>query len=268
MPKLSDMKLGGKIVALITSPNGYGKSNVAASFAAAGKTKFYDFDGRMQAVRFFSGMELNKPYLDNIEYETFNHKNFEQFKKQIEDLQTRNPYKCIVIDSFTNFSTTCITYQMNLKGQGGGKITKGGLAVTTWDEINGETMLAAQLMDILKTLRCHVIMTAHPVKKTLVGTTTERYDSIASYGNKVPSLIPTYFNEQWIIDLESSPSAKVGMQRFLYTQPTPKFDAKTALPLPDKIDITGEPDVHSMIQKLLAEKDMELNPDKEEVINA
>jgi hypothetical protein len=262
--KLSDQKLGARIVALITSPNGYGKSNLAASFARSGRTKFYDFDGRMQGVKFFSG---DKPYIENVEYDTYNHKNFKKFQDEIEGLQIRCPYTCVVIDSLTNLSTTMITYQMQVKGTAG-KTTKSGVAVSTWDEINGETMMCSQMMDILKCLPCHVILTAHPIKKTNVsGDGSIRYDSITAYGNKVPSIIPTYFNEHWMIDLEASARTSDGMKRFLYTQPTPKFDAKTALPLPDKIDITGNPDIYSLIQKLLVDKGVVLDPTAIEVVN-
>lgn len=261
--KLSDLKVGARIVALITAPNGYGKSNVAASFAAAGPTKFFDFDGRMQGVAFFSA---GKEYLKNIDYDTYNHKNFGKFRTEIEELQNRCPYKCIVIDSFTNLSTTMITYQMALKGTAG-KTTKGGLAVSTWDEINGETMLCSMMMDILKSLPCHVILTAHPVKKTNVtGDNTTRYDSITAYGNKVPSIVPTYFNEHWMIDLEPAMSSSKPMTRFLYTSPTPRFDAKTALPLPGKIDITDNPDLYSVIKKLLGDCGVELNPEAVEAV--
>jgi hypothetical protein len=125
------------------------------------------------------------------------------------------------------------------------KTTKAGIPATSWDEINGETVLFTQMLELLKLIHkkhgVHVIWTAHPVPKMeITPEGSNRTTSLAAYGNKIPALIPGYFDE--IYNFERM---KVGMTDFKYmvnTVPKNNLPGKTAFPkfLPANIDITGK----------------------------
>jgi len=241
MPRTIDIELGGRIMALFISDNGNGKTVAAASFP--GPIKFFDFDGRMQPVKKFY------PRRADIEYITVGVENrgsevigLLEFCREYEDLQGNCPWATVVIDSLTAFTACSVAFQMGIKGAGGkGKKLAGGIQVPTWDEFNGETSLVQQVLEVSKILPCHVIFTAHPIEKSVSdgGNTLRKARSIAAYGTKTPSLVPIYFNEIYQFGIEPPSAPDLPPTRFIITQPTGRDMAKTALPLPPRIEITN-----------------------------
>jgi len=236
MPSTRDLDLGDRIMAMFVGPNGEGKSVAAASFP--GPIKFYDFDGRMKPIKLFY------PNLD-VQYVTVGAKangakgiiDFMQFCQEFEDLQDKCPWNTVVIDSFTNLSNTAITYQLRVRGgfdDFKGKKTLSGLPIPGFDEYNGETTSLAQILDVAKVLPCNMIVTAHPIVKMAdEGGKARRYTSLASYGSKIASIAPTYFDEIWVFERESE---ALDAKRLVWTGG--KAMTKTALPLPGIFDIT------------------------------
>jgi hypothetical protein len=146
-----------------------------------------------------------------------------------------------------------------MKG-GDTKQTKGGIQVPSWDEFNGEAMIISRLLDVAKTLPCHVIFTAHPVTtadlvKAAKGEQGATKDSILSFGIKAPGLIPGYFNEIYTMDIENSVNANLPPQRVLHTKSSPGVVAKSTLPLPGKLVLPdGEKGIYQFIQEYLNKK--------------
>lgn len=247
MPNVFDIQLGGRIMALFISDNGNGKTVAAGSFP--GPIHFFDFDGRMQPLKKFYPTKKDITY-DIVGIEAQRPSGdfpgcigLMDFARAYEELQDRCPYATVVIDSFTAMTATIVGFQLGIKSkEGRGKKLSSGIQVPSWDEFNGETSVVQQVLDISKVLPCNVICTAHPVAKSVdVGGTLKKATSIAAYGTKTPSLVPIYFNEIYQFGIEPPNAPDQPAQRFILTQPTGKDMAKTALPLPPRIDITNKP---------------------------
>lgn len=221
---------------LLVGENGMGKSIAAASFFKAGPIRIWDFDGRLKPVAsYFPGAD--------IDYETFTADNFRNFMDELDSIQTKCPFKTLVLDSVTNASTLCVTFQLGVKDKL--KTTKGGIPTTSWDEINGETVLFTRMLEAMKLVNkkfgVNIIWTAHPVPKVeITDGETKRLTSIAAYGNKIPAIIPTYFDE--IYNFERAKSGMSGFKFTVNTVPKNGLPGKTAFPskLPASIDVTDK----------------------------
>ena len=269
MPSTYDIVLGGRIMALFISDNGNGKTVAAASFP--GPIKFYDFDGRMQPVKLFY------PNRKDIDYDIVGIEEqrptgdypgcigFMQFAKQFEELQDRCPWATVVVDSFTALTAVAVGFQLGIKArEGKGKKLSSGIQVPSWDEFNGEASVVQQILDVAKILPCNMIFTAHPVDKSIdTGGTLKKARSIAAYGTKTPSLVPIYFNEIYQFGIEPPSAPDQPAQRFVLTQPTGKDMAKTALPLPPRIDITNKP-LYPILKEICAKHNLKLEARAEE----
>ena len=235
--KTSDIDVTKRFMIALIGPTGQGKSVAAASFHKAGPIKFFDFDGRMKSVKKIH------PTAD-IDYDIYGPDNLSQkFIPEFNNLVKSCPWKTIVIDSLTSLSMTAITAQLMNKGLGGGssiKTNKGGLAVTGWDEINAETILISQILDICKILPCHVIMTFHPVERT-IGTegNTQKVTTVVAYGNKINQIALNYFDEVYYLDVDKGFTEKDVSRRIALTDTNIKAIAKSALNIPVKMDITN-----------------------------
>lgn len=226
---------------LLVAQNGMGKSIVANSFP---EPRDEDFDIRMKPVAaYYPGK--------SIDYTSWTSDNFNQFVQRIHDIIDGrfNPtFKTWILDSVTGCSITSITYQLRVKDKI--KTTKGGLPSTSWDEINGETVLFHEIIEAANILytkhKINIIFTAHPVPKTEgTGEDAKRVTSLAAYGNKIPAIIPGFFDEIYNIQLAQTGLKDGKVKQFsrtVYTSPMNDLPGKTALDkyLPDSFDITGK----------------------------
>jgi hypothetical protein len=270
MPKTSDIVLGGRIMLMLKGDNGSGKTVFAGSFP--GPVKFFMFDG--------SKLDILKRFYPNrtdIEYDiygprsqrfrdaqgrVYDIKNLLQFAEEFNDLQNNCPWSTIVIDSFTSFSVTCVTFQLDVRTTDKDKktsVSKGGLVIPDFDEYKGETTLVTQALDVSKVLPCHVIWTVHPLPKLDTsgqgaGMKVTKTTSIAAYGAKTAAMAPGYFNEVWHLEARS---AAGGVQRITHTQTIGDQFAKSALPLPISFDVTNKPGF-AEVQKFLEEYHIKL----------
>lgn len=255
MPSTKDIKLlDSPWKMLLVSTNGFGKTICAAGFHKAGPLHFDEADIRMKPVNAYY------PEAD-ISYDSWTSDNFNRFNDKIDDIiegkakhidnEKRIPIvnlKTWVIDSVTSFSITAITYQLKVKDKV--KTTKGGLPATSWDEINGETVLFHRIMEAANVLHTkygvNIIFTAHPVAKTeiIAGEDAKKVMSLAAYGNKVPSIIPGFFDEIYNLQLVKAGlrDGKPYYERRAYTVPMEGMPGKTALYdyLPEYMDITNK----------------------------
>lgn len=239
---------------LFVGPTGAGKTLGAASWP--GKTLIEDFDKRHAPITSYFQDRLEDYFVDVITPSNY----WSVFAKTIKELATYNPYENIIIDGVTTLSTTTVVMQMIAKGAmddwskrseadikkaGVGKVTAGGVVVPTWDEFNGEAMLVSTLLESLKSFDCNLFLSAHPINRTKIeGTKGVKYTSITTFGPKVESIIPTYFDEVWFFDVEltTDNNGKPIARRVVYTQPSEQYaEAKTAIKgIPAKIDITDK----------------------------
>lgn len=232
--KTKDIDLTKRFMIALIGHTGSGKSVAAASFAKIGPIKFFDFDGRMKSVR--------KVYPEyDIDYDTYGPETLQtKFRTEFNNLGKSCPWKTIVLDSLTSLSMTAITSQLMMKGLDQSKTNKGGLAVTGWDEINGETVFISQLLDLCKVLPCNVIMTFHPIERT-VGAEgkTEKITTVVSYGHKINQISLNYFDEVYFLEVDKGFTDKDPTRRIAFTDTSTKAIAKSALPIPTKLDITN-----------------------------
>lgn len=229
---------------LFVGESGTGKTCAAASFPTP--MKIFDFDGRMKPIK------LMYPDKD-IEYDTYGPKNMQAFITEFNGLYDYCKYKTVVIDSLTSLSVSLINFQLRFRDQKGAKKVGGGIVVTGWDEINGETVSVCQVLDICKMLPSHVILTAHPITKTeIVDGLSKRSRALVAYGPKVGSLVPGYFDEVYHFTVEPPISLKERAKHIIVTQNIGEELAKSALPLPTSIDITNKP-LYDLLQGYVAE---------------
>ena len=248
---LNSTKYENYIRALLVGATGRGKTIAAASWP--GKTLVLDFDGRHRPI---IEWYPDRVKAGDFAVEEVTPVNFwTVFKPLIVSLAQYNPYENIILDGVTSLSTCTVVMQMLVKGSfshfdpkmktEGAKITSGGIMVPTWDEFNGEAMVISTLLESLRSLKCNLFLTAHPVQRTLIGKDkkAERYTSITTFGPKIESIIPTYFDEVWYFDykVDSDNLGKEIIKRTCYTSPCENYlEAKTALKLPKEIDYTDK----------------------------
>ncbi len=261
MADLNEVPLGKRIMALLVSEHGIGKSGLAASFYKEGPVHYFDFDGRMDGVkRLYPHVKKG-----SISFETYGPMNEGKFKsaiqfmKDLEALAKNCPYQTIVLDSLASMTNTSVVFQMISRGAASmsqlpvemgnardkdknlkDKQTKGGIPVPSWDEFNGEAMFMCEVFDICKILPCNVILTSWPVTRTKieVGGGTSVKESLVTFGVKTPGMVPGYFNEIWRVITEAKGmEANSDVGRYLITQPYGDYIAKSSLPLPGRIEI-------------------------------
>lgn len=231
-------------MALLVGATGIGKTVQTASFSKSGPGKIFDFDGKVASIK--------KVYPNaDIEYETYGPREFRKYEQSFESLLTNCPYSWISVDSVTSMSISSVNYQMQVKGNEG-KELKSGIVVPDWDEARGEARHFSKMLDICKMLKCHVLVTAHPIKKM------DNREEITALGYFSPRIIPAYFNEIFYLEKEAQVNAALPPQRVMYTathQGDNKFGARTTLPLPSRVVLPdGEVGLYDIIQKALSEK--------------
>ena len=253
MPNLNSEKYEKFFRGLFIGSTGRGKTIAASSWP--GKTLVLDFDGRYRPiVEWYPDRVKDGDFVVEAIYpENF----WSKFKPLINSLVQYNPYQNVILDGVTSLSTTTVVMQMLVKGSWadwsskkdgdeskGLKVTSGGVAVPSWDEFNGEAMIISTLLETLKSLKCNLFLTAHPVQRTAIDKKkSSRYTSITTFGPKIESIIPTYFDETWFFDykVDTDNMGKEIIRRTCYTQPSEDyFEAKTSLKLPKEIDYTDK----------------------------
>lgn len=247
---LNSTKYDRYIRALLVGPTGRGKTIAASSWP--GKTLILDFDDRHRPVLTWYPERVAA---GDFTVESINPLNFwTVFKPLVNSIVQYNPYDNVILDGITSLSTTTIIMQMMVKGafdnwfgkkSEGMNITAAGIMVPGWPEFNGEAMIIQTLLETLKSLKCNLFITAHPVARTEMGKDKKarKYTSLVTFGPKVESVISSGFDEMWFFDykVETDNNGRELIKRTVYTQPSEDyFEAKTSLKLPKEIDYTDK----------------------------
>lgn len=258
MAYTADIIPGGRFVGLFVGGQGSGKTVAAASFP--GPIMFYAFDDRMAPVKRFypTRRDIQYKVVGSYKSKRRDYIDFREFCDEFENFQDRCDFATIVIDSITSYTATVIRYQLNKKGKTQGRHLAGFIEVPTWDEFNGETQAVVETIELSKVLPAHVIFTAHPIDKTeiLPGDVVRRTQSITAFGNKTPSFVPPYFDEIYNFTKESA-GVGVDPKRIVITQAAEDTLCKTALPLPNRFEITNKP-LFGELQMYLAQHQIKL----------
>lgn len=272
MPKVSDIKLGTKINALLKGEPGGGKTFLEGSFPRP--MYIADLDHKVDVLKKME-MELGRDVFncDDIEYDTYGAKDYPAFREKfmeferIADSGYDFPFKTVCVDSLTTLADMLIRYSLSVRGgerraeNANAKERKRGvIEMPEFEEFNVESLAINQLIDIGRNLPAHFILTAHVIRTTSKDNAGRERESrvLMTAGKKIAAAIPAKFKEQWLIEPDTGINAGDIVSYLVRTKPTSIDTASTLLPLPSKIDFTDKP-FYPILVELLREKGIELN---------
>ncbi len=192
-------------------------------------------------------------------------------KAKLEQLQVNCPFQTIIVDSITS-TGDCMTSQVRKAKRsapdGGGKKI-GGVSVSGLEEYNAEAAAFQEMIALLKDIhsyhKVNIILIAHVVgqrKNDDANKLTHHSRVIITGGDKISGKISSYMGEVYHFNVESDFDVDNGQGNFgLFTSHTGNDYARTALPLPRKIEFNDDPLyekwIAPAIRQLKAEKPIE-----------
>lgn len=244
MPKAIDRRPDKRFFGLFIGNSSSGKSSAAATFPRP--SEIMDADMRIDGILWmknlpkeFWGGELG---FEGINYTTYPpDKGFAEIEKALETysimFQKQRPMETLQMDSITSMLRLMLTDAIHLKDA---KIkTTLSLKRPGPNEYGYEAEAFYQIMDFLRSLPCHVILTAHIIDRFGKIDPNDDYSETIKVGeklsirDKIGANIQIYFNE--VYKFEKSPSGK--KHKVIFRSDI----ARTAFPqLPDEMDITGK----------------------------
>lgn len=244
MPTIDDIKDTDRIMALLISPPGGGKTILCASMGEDDPPKsvyFFDCDLRMKPIRKMRHLFPNA----KISYDSYGPADFEKLWKAAQNIAKNDGlYDWVILDSLTALARMNLNYSTVLRGQGDnareGK-RKGVIDLLEIEDFGAEGRGIGYLLDLFRGMRrTNFILTAHLIRvaeKDLKSKTITNTQTLLTGGKKIAAEIPSYFDEVWFIGVE--PSFAGEPERWLWTVPVEDIMCKTALPLPPRIKIDG-----------------------------
>jgi hypothetical protein len=233
---LDDLKQKPRFFGMFIGDPGTGKTIQACSFP--GPLYVFDCDNRMRPVINFHGSR------SDITFDTY-HRDYPKFASQLEYIYNKNPYATVVVDSLTVLSDMIILQSIRSAGIGDDKdrIGKkiGGVQVPSIEDFNMESGALTQVMDALRGLRCHVILTAHLVstyEKDLKTKKVSENRVVLTAGKKIAAKLPTFFDEIYGFYAEGSGAFK---KYLVNTQNNGLDMGKTSQLLDEEYDVTQNP---------------------------
>lgn len=253
MPQADNLTLD-KVSILLKAPFGFGKTLAACSAAIDGPLWLAYFDKK-------TPIELNwfkkhhPEILKNITYDVYGSHNAHEFLNKLMLQTKRCDYVTVVPDSLTMMTASAVNWSLGFRNPSGPKMDpmnpRAVLTIPGFDEYKTETSYITQALDILRSLPCNVIMTAHPLPKMEITGGAEdaagnkmsivKTNSLVSYGSKVAGIVPGQFTEIYHMTKEYEWLASQGKsveKRFVNTSLVGDEMTKTALNLPAQLDIT------------------------------
>ena len=189
MQYAADLVPGGRQSVLAVGPPKTGKTLFAASFP---EPYFASTDNRMMPVRTFKPLEGKKVAFD---YFT----EYPKLIKKLEELDRHCPFGTVVVDNLTFSGELAISYATGLTGSKGEKgRSKGVIALPTIEDWMGETEAIKDILNILVTLPCHIILIAHiMIRQTNNIKTGEVHveQTLVSGAKRTASIVTGYFDE-------------------------------------------------------------------------
>lgn len=241
MPNLSNRKMAEKLTVVIKGEPGSGKTIAASSFPKP--IYYFDLDGRMDPL--INYYRKTPDVLASIDYDTYTNRQFNDFYTKMNDLERSCKYGTVVIDSLTSLADAIIMYGIKLRGVDTARKTqKGVIALPEIEDYGVENRALTEIVDFLRGLPCHVILNAHVIstftKDIKNPGSVQVTRSLLTAGQKVAAKLPGYFNEVWHAYVDADLDVSKPPRFLIRTQNTGVDFAKTALPLPAKIDFTNK----------------------------
>ena len=183
MPQASELKPSTRFFGLFVGRSGDGKTCAESSFP--GPLHIFDSDMRIRGL--LGSKDFND--LSQITYDTFDpDKGFKEYESKLEALGTmfkggQKPYSTICIDSVTTMTRLFVTDAIAAAGD---KIKKRlTLKMPGPQEYGYEAEATMQIFDYLRSLSCHVIVTAHIVDRFGKLNKSEEYSETGVIGEKL-----------------------------------------------------------------------------------
>lgn len=185
-------------------PFGFGKTLAAASFALEGPVylSYWDKQTPVELMTYFTrerfGDKADK-ILNNIEFDCYGAHNANDYLNKMLTLSKDCRYTAVINDSVTFMTSAVVNWCLNF-GKDKNVIRKLKDVMPDFDEYKVEASFVTQCLDLIKSLPCHVIWTAHPIPRISIegsgnSIRVTKVNSIVSYGAKVGGIIPGGFTE-------------------------------------------------------------------------
>lgn len=185
--------------------------------------------------------------MKDVNYEDYT--DWDKPRTKLEQLQTRCPYKTIIVDSVTSLGDSMTSQVRKFKkgGDGGKKI--GGISVSGFEEYNAEASAFQELIALLKDIHgyhgVHVILIAHVVgqrKGDDNNNLTHHARVIITGGDKIAGKLASYMTEVYHFNVESAMNVDSGEGKYgIFTTHTGNDYARTSLPLDRRILFNNQP---------------------------
>jgi len=252
MPKASELNSIDKVMMLMKSSPGFGKTIAACSAAVDGPLylAYWDKKEPTELTHYYKNIVKRPDLLERINWKAYGSWNANEFLNDLILFVKKGcPYVTIVNDSVTFMTSSAVNWSLGFR-QNPKMDTKAGDSKTVmqiipdFDEYKVETGLVTQAIDLCRALPCNIIWTAHPLPKLLVtgsgsSMKVSQTNTIVSVGNKAGAIVPAAFTEIYHFlketDYSTNPSR---ITRKVTTDMVGDDFAKTSLNLPREFDIT------------------------------
>jgi hypothetical protein len=252
MPTLNDVK-SDRPFSLFKGEPGTRKSTQALSYP---KPIYYlDFDQKIDAlIQPAQKWAIDKTLINYDKFSSFSpEKNWNAAIRKLEQLQLNCPHKTIVVDSITTAADLMNRQTIRLKDGTTGKsgqekgIRIGGIAVNTMEDYKAEASGFQEMLALLKDINeyhgTNIILIAHVIgeRNAAEKAQSTHFARIIVTGGKIISAkIPAYCSEIYHFGVDNTKIVEGGAYE-IRTQHSGDDYARTSLPLPAKIQFTGEP---------------------------
>lgn len=234
------------IKAVLKGVPGTRKTTQAATFPQP--IFWFDIDRKIESLLLPQKLGFYQGKLD-INYEKYD--KWWRVEQKLDELSSNCPYATVVADSVTSLGDVINrqTLGKNTEKSGGKKI--GGIKVNTIEDYNAETQALMSLVDAGLSLPCNFIVIGHVIQREQ-GSLTGPGKLIKQLvtGSKVTGAkIPAYFPEIYHFSFEDGFDTSQPPGFTIYTQPAGDDYARTALPLPFKLENMGERRLYDLIKE-------------------
>lgn len=249
--KASDYVPHTRIYGLFKGDPGTGKSIAAMSWAAKGKCRVIDFDGKIgAAINFYKETCKRPDIIDNLEY--FQYKTYNDgmldLAEWTDDPTFNRPGNTIIIDTLTTGVDSMLVDIGAIKGKEKAKDKLkfvGNIQVSDIEDFNAETSALTRLVQGTKfKLECNFIMIAHVVqtRQNMLDGSVKSSRQLITAGKKIAAKLPAYFDEIYHFDSNQDfgdTNAIRATKYLCYTKHSGDDFARTSLKLPEKFDFTN-----------------------------
>jgi AAA domain-containing protein len=240
MPPLSEIKMGGHLKCLLKGPPDTAKSCAALSFPKP--MYIFDMDGRKGSLIKWINQSGFKDLSTDVDIDSYNARDYISFDKKVETFKTNGPgkYKTVVLDSLTSMGDLLIEYGNMQRGKDKGK-WMGVVAIPGFEEYGAESSGLSKTMEIMRNLPCNFVLVAHEIeKRTKIPNQPDKVEyRLLTAGAPIAARLPVYFNHILHFKCETPINVGGSNKYLVYTNQSGDHFARTELPLPDKMDITG-----------------------------